>query len=402
MTFTALRGAGLALLLATAAQAEDPVEAYRVFVADHAEPKVTAFDLNAPGTRWEFEIAGQAKLIPVADGAVIAAVQSDADQVRFIASGVTLEDHGDHADIAISDPAAIGAPLTGARPFHVVDHGGETVIHFDRGGRADLLSNAALKDGRIEIAQFPQARAHHGFAAPFGGVILSTVASDAPVEGDAAPVRLGLRAFDRSGSPVGDLAPCGGIHGEAFSGAYLAAGCAEGVLTATPGPNGAIAYRMLPYPADFPAATTGTLLGAKAMQIFLGNHGPDGLVVVDPAGEPAMTRVALPFRRVDFALDPADPAMAYVLTEDGRLHRVDLLAAKITASAPVTGTYSMDGHWNDPRPRLAVADGIIAMSDPRAGLARLISTETLKETGRIEIGGQPYDIAIVGGAGATH
>lgn len=65
-------------------------ETYRVFVGDHQAPQVTAFDLSAPETRWTFPTSGQAKLYPVAHGAVVAAVQSDDDTVQFLDSGLRL------------------------------------------------------------------------------------------------------------------------------------------------------------------------------------------------------------------------------------------------------------------------------------------------------------------------
>ncbi|WP_246567131.1 metallochaperone AztD [Gemmobacter fulva] len=391
----------LSILLAGAAWADEAQTVYRVIVADHAAPRLTVLDLSAPDTRWTFDVAGQAKPYALAGGRVVAAVQSNDDHVHFLSTGVTVQDHGDHADIAVADPALIGAPLTGPRPFHVVSHDGHSVINFDKGGYALMLKEDALAAGQIAPVEFRQSRAHHGFVTPFGGTILSTVASDAPVEGDAASTRLGLQAFAADGSAAGDLAPCTAIHGEAFSGAYLAAGCKEGVLTVT-GSGAEPTYRMLPYPAEFPEATTGTLLGSTAMQVFLGNHGPDGLVVIDPVEAPHMRRIALPFRRVDFALDPAQPAHGYVLTEDGSLHRVDLLKAEIVASARVTEAYSMDGDWNDPRPRLAMAGDRIVMSDPRAGLLRVISAETLQELSTVALGGQPYTLTVVGGSGLNH
>ena len=159
---------------------------------------------------------------------------------------------------------------------------------------------------------------------------------------------------------------------------------------------------MLEYPADLPAGqSTGTLLGSRSMQVFLGNYG-DGLVVIDPVDEPHFRYVELPFRRVDFVLDPAKARFAYVLTEDGSLHQFDLLKAEITNSAKVTEPYSMDGHWNDPRPRLAMAGDEIVMSDPNAGLVRRIATDTLEEVGTIDVEGKPYNIAVVGGSGVDH
>ncbi|CAM3220038.1 metallochaperone AztD [Paracoccus nototheniae] len=400
----------LALMLASTAMAQDShdhehegdVTLYRLFVGDHANGQVTAIDLADPDNRWSFQTTGQTKLFPIANGTVVAAVQSNDDAVHFFDSGISFEDHGDHADIAVTEPTAIDTVLTGPRPFHLIDHDGQIVINYDRGGYAEVIESAALARGEIDPQRFPQARAHHGFVTPMGDAWLSTVASDEQVTGDASVPRLGLQAFDAEGTATGDLATCTGIHGEAFSGAYLVAGCKEGVLTVTTGSDGPV-YDMLEYPAELPQdVTTGTILGSNAIQMFLGNHGPDGLVVIDPVDEPHFSRIALPFRRVDFVLDPVQPAHAYVLTEDGSLHRIDMLAGEVAASAKVTAPYSMDDDWNDPRPRIAMAGNEIVVTDPNAGLIRRISTEDLSELGTIEVDGTPYNIAVAGGSGVVH
>lgn len=381
--------------------AED-VTLYRVFVGDHEAGKVTAFDLNKPENRWTFETKGQNKLYSVKNGSAIVAVQSDNDAVNFIKSGISLHSHGDHSDIEIEDPDAVQQTLTGPQPFHVINHDGKVVINFDKGGYAEIVDAHELSHGEVESSRLKQARAHHGFVAPVGNAWVTTVASDAPVEGDAAPTRVGLRAVKEDGTPAGDVATCTGIHGEAFSGAFLAAGCKEGILTVTAGEGGPVT-KMLTYPADLPSGeATGTLLGAKSMQVFLGNYGAKGLVVVDPADEPHFRYTELPFRRVDFALDPANARFGYVLTEDGSLHQLDVLDGKLSKSAKVTEPYSMDGHWNDPRPRIAMAGDEVVMSDPNAGLIRRIAKDELKEVGTIAVEGKPYNIAVAGGSGKVH
>ncbi len=394
-----------ASLLASTALAQDNEESvtfFRVFVGDHNDPKVTAFDLNKPEKRWTFDTLGQNKLYSVNEGASLVAVQSDNDVVNFINSGISLHSHGDHSDIEITDPSAVEKDLTGPRPFHVIDHHGKIVINFDKGGYNEIVDAHELTDGEIKSTRLKQARAHHGFAAPVGKGWVTTVASDAPVEGETASTRVGLRAVKEDGTPAGDVATCTSIHGEAFSGAFLAAGCKEGILTVTASANGPVA-KMLPYPADLPKdQTTGTLLGAKSMQVFLGNYGAKGVVVVDPADQPHFRYIELPFRRIDFALDPANARFGYLLTEDGTIHQIDVLDGKISKSAKVTEPYSMDGHWNDPRPRIAMAGDDIVMTDPNAGLVRRISKAELKEVGTIEVEGKPYNIAVAGGSGKIH
>ncbi|PTE21029.1 hypothetical protein C5F48_14310 [Cereibacter changlensis JA139] len=380
----------------------EDVTLYRVFVGDHADAKVTAFDLTEPDRRWTFDTTGQSKLYAVDNGSAVVAVQSNDDAVHFFTSGISLHAHGDHADIEVTEPAAIDQSLTGPRPFHVIDHDGKVVINFDRGGYAEIIDGHELSHGELESTQLKQARAHHGYAAPIGDLWVTSVASDAPVEGDAAPSRVGLQAINADGAPAGDVATCTGIHGEAFSGAFLATGCDEGVLTVSDGSDGPI-MKMLEYPDDLPTGeSTGTLLGSKSMQVFLGNYGAKGLVVIDPVDEPHFRYVELPFRRVDFVLDAANARFGYVLTEDGSLHQLDLLNAEVTKSAKITEPYSMDGDWNDPRPRLAMAGDEIVMSDPNAGLVRRISSESLEEVGTVEVEGQPYNIAVAGGSGVDH
>lgn len=393
-----------ALALSIGAQAAfaddhaDSVTLYRVFVADHAEAKVKAFDLDKPDNRWVFTTDGQSKLFAVDDGAAIVAVQSDSDAVHFISTGIALNAHGDHADIEIAEPQAVAHKLAGPRPFHVIDHHGKAIVNFDKGGYAEIIDTHALTHGALETSRLEQERAHHGFAAPVGDHWVTTVATDTPVAG----TRIGLQAVAADGAPIGDVATCTGIHGEAFSGAYLAAGCKEGVLTVTAGEDGPV-FQMLPYPADLPGdQMTGTLLGARSMQAFLGNYGADGLVVIDPVDEPHFHYIELPFRRIDFALDPADFRFGYVLTEDGSLHRIDILKGSLVENARITAPYSMDGHWNDPRPRMAMAGDEIVVSDPNAGVVRRIAKDSLQETGVIAVGGMPYNVAVAGGSGVVH
>ena len=144
------------------------------------------------------------------------------------------------------------------------------------------------------------------------------------------------------------------------------------------------------------------LLGGKAMQFFLGNYGEDRVVLIDPDAEQPFTLIELPTRRIDFQLDPATPRNAYILTEDGDLHVLDVIKGQIVRKARVTEPYSKDGHWRDPRPRLAVADGQIAITDPRHSLVRIIDADTLEEARTIPVEGQPFSIVAVGGSGASH
>jgi zinc transport system substrate-binding protein len=181
---------------------------------------------------------------------------------------------------------------------------------MDRGGHAAMLDEAALLRGETDAREFPLNVAHHGFAASVSDYVVASIASEEPVEeeGDLPP-RVGIGAFATDGTPLGETHTCTDLHGEAFSGVFVVAGCEEGVIAhdTTGGPD---AFAMLPYPADFPEEKTGTLLGSAAMQIFLGDYDGRSVVIVDPTTGPYFARVELPFREVDFVRDPARPQHA--------------------------------------------------------------------------------------------
>ena len=381
---------------------DDDVTLYRVFVGDHQAGQVTAFDLNAPDKKWTFKTAGQAKLYSIANNSAIAAVQSDDNQVNFIRSGISFHDHGEHSDIEITDPSAIRLNLNGERPFHLIEHNGSISINMDKGGYATIVDSHELSEGNVKFKKIMQNKAHHGVVVPWDNGWITSVAGKAEEEGKAPP-RIGVKFLDNAGDASSELTQCTNLHGEAFSGQYLAFGCKEGVLSAKENGQNGIEYKMLPYPDNFPEGEmTGHLLGVKSYQAFLGSYGKNAVVVIDPTETPALSLIELPFRRVDFILDPVRIKYGYVMTEDGRINQINLINANIEKSLQVTEPYSMDGHWNDPRPRLAVAGDELLVTDPNAGLIRRINTETLKEVGTVKVEGIPYNITVAGGSGISH
>src|SRR5690606_917759 len=149
---------------------------------------------------------------------------------------------------------------------------------------------------------------------------------------------------------------------------------------------------MLHYGEAMPEGQVGTLLGGKAMQFFLGNYGEDKGVIIDPSADDPYRLVELAVRRVDFALDPERVTTAYVFTEDGKLHVLDVLRGELTKTVQVTEPYSKDGHWRDPRPRLAVMGDEIAVTDPRQQRVRILDAASLTETRTIAVEGTPFNI----------
>jgi len=391
------------MLAAPVAHADEDVQAWRLFIGDHTNPVIQAVDVDSGTMLKKFELANYASLAASESGKLVFAVQGGSDVVHIINSGIALEDHGDHRDLKISDPQILDLTVEGRVPGHVVSHGDHIAIFFDREDEFQILHESEVLRGDKRILTFSNEAAHHGVAVGLRRhILVSSPDLQAEKKPEDLPPRYGLRVIDVEGNEVQTAVPCTGLHGEATSGQLVAFGCVEGVLVATENGNQAPDLKMLEYGSDFPQGRVSTLLGAKSMQFFLGNYGDNRLALIEPDSDEPFYLLDLPTRRVDFALDPAKPQNAYVLTEDGQLHLIDVLKREIVKSAKITEPYSMDGHWRDPRPRLAVAGELIALTDPRQGLVRLINSDDLQESRSIKIEGQPYTIVAVGGSGLNH
>lgn len=374
--------------------ADDHASAWRLFIADHAAPTVTALDLATGATLDSFTLAGPASLYTT-DGAVFA-VQGSANQVSAIDSGIALDDHGDHGDIAITEPALIEATLTGEKPAHFVEHGGKVAMFHDGSGKVDLFSaHDWVHQGELVTTQLDSGTAHHGVAVPWGDY---TLVSAADADDEKKP-RIGLNVFDAAGNQVGDTHACPDLHGEATSGNLVIIGCADGVLIASG--SGAPEIRKINYDG-LPDGKSTTFLGGVGMQYFLGNYGADKVAIIDPAEETAFRLVDLPTRRVHFAVDPVRPRFAYIFTEDGKLNQLDVVSGKIVQSIAVTEPYSMDGEWSLPRPRIAVAGDVVAVTDPNEAKVHLIDIASFAETGTLDVEGAPFNLVAVGGSGTVH
>lgn len=388
----------LALPLQPAASLAADLSAWRLFVADRAEPKVTVVDALAGTVVDTFTLREPASLVRSESGRTVFAVQGDAGVVTAIASGISFEDHGDHGDIDVEAPKLTGTKLSGRKPSHLVEHDGAFAAFFDGEGVARIISEKAVLEGSSDVSEVSTAAPQHGVAVAYGAhVLLSEPNAEKP---DALPV--GIRTVDAKGVQVGDVAACPDLHGEASSGNLLVFACATGLLVVAHGDD-APQIRHMPYADALPDGKSTTLLGGRGLQYFLGNYGPDKVVLIDPtADKDAFRLVDLPMRRVHFAVDPVRPRFAYVFTEDGQLHQLDVVAGRIANSLRLTEPYSMDGHWNDPRPRIAVAGDHVVVTDPLQDKLHLVDAASFARAGEIAVPGKPYNIVSVGGSGRIH
>ncbi|MEM9631773.1 MAG: hypothetical protein AAGA50_10640 [Pseudomonadota bacterium] len=387
-----------------AISADETKEAWRLFVTDQAEGLVTVIDPTQGNVLDRFSTTGYVThLKPTESGKTLFAVQMDHDAVHVIETGITLSRHGDHQDITIKDAALLSTAIEGPRPVHAVMHDDKIFQFFDRDGQARVYDEADLLKGGTKHKVVETAAPHHGVVVPLGKYfVVSEPNLDVKTPADKLPPRLGAKVIDSEGRQVGEVATCTGLHGEATSAGLVAFGCAEGVLLARLDGSGSPQLELIKYAEEMPEGRVGTLAGGKALQFFLGDFGDDKLVLIDPSSDTPFRVVDLNIRDVHFVLDPVRVKVAYVFTEDGKLHALDVLSGELVRSVQVTEPYSKDGHWRDPRPRLAVMGNLIAVTDPREGLVRLLDVETFEEERTIAVEGLPFNIVAVGGSGLQH
>jgi zinc transport system substrate-binding protein len=380
----------------TIAVGED-VTAWRLFVSDHAAPIVSAIDALEGDVLATLELKGPASLYASQTGEAVYAVQGDAGTVSVISTGIAFDDHGGHADLELGAIGLSPAAIMGDDPVHQVEHDGHWATFFDGEGLARIYKQKDVLAGNAANREVVAGAPHHGVVVPLGEHDLVSV----PNPDDPAELPIGIKVLDHAGAQVGEVASCPDLHGEATSGNMVALACATGLLLIEHG-EGAPSVTHLPYPQSLPDSKATTLLGGRGLQYFLGNFGSDAIVLIDPTAEEPFRHIELPVRRVHFAIDPVRARFAYVLTEDGKLHQIDVLEGKIAQSVSVTGPYSMDGSWADARPRLAVAGDDIFVTDPLAGVIHKVDVENFAETDTVELGGVPFNIVAVGGTGTLH
>ncbi|MBX3500627.1 MAG: hypothetical protein KF889_14360 [Alphaproteobacteria bacterium] len=395
-----MRGAAFALLLLLLPSLPSPatgqasVAAWRGVVADHATGRLWIVDLATGRILATEELRASARLHRGASGRYVVATLPSADEVRLVDSGVVLEGHDDHRDIAIGAPRLLRPALSGRKPSHISTGHRDIAVFFDGDGMAVVLDEDAFARGDVSRQwRVASGAPHHGAAVPVGRQLAISV----PTPSQALPDAVVLR--DRTDQPKHRL-ECPKLHGEARSGAHVAFGCADGIAVYEQR-RVRLAAVKLAYPPDIADGRKVRWLdGALGYSLFFGDFGPRAVVSIDPGRVDGFAVIDLPGRRIAQTLlhDPGDTA--FVLMESGELVRIDTLNARITHRTGATGRYAAND--DTARPRLSAAGPFVAVSDPAAGEIVVLDATTLAERRRIRLGGTPFDIVVTGGSGRSH
>ncbi|GLV48432.1 hypothetical protein TJA_15850 [Thermus sp. LT1-2-5] len=356
----------------------------RLAVADGKDPVVRVLDEEGR-VLGQFTVPSAARLYPLPGGQYVLATHEGAGAVSFLFGGFRLEDHGDHQDVKAENPYVAATLRTGPKPFHVYAHGEHLAVFHDGDGTVALFD---LR--RLGLDFTPRlvatGGADHGAVALLGELVLVGGLERGRVE-----------AYTLAGTQVLTLPQaCPRLHGEAVLAGVAVFGCADGVLVVERQGQGLLG-RKVPNPAGSPEGARVSVLAAHPrLGVFVGNFG-QALAFLEPKGS-RLEILPLPARPLRFAFDPEGEAL-YVLTADGRFHKVDPKSRKVVGSLEaITPTDTTPGR----APGLALGHGVAYLADPARGEVVRVDLEAWRVAARLRVEGTPYYLALFEVAGVEH
>ncbi len=256
--------------------------------------------------------------------------------------------------------AFTGAEFKGAKPGHVVRHGGRTTLFTDGTGEVNVFDPADLAGGkRPEGRSYTSADAHHGVAIELaGGELVTTLGTEEK--------RTGALVLDKDDKEIARAENCPGVHGEAAAkGEVVGLGCEDGVLLYKDGE-----FTKADAPGDY--ARTGNQAGSDVSPILLGDY------KTDPEAElERPTRISLidtrtaKMKLVDLgtsysfrSLARGPHGEALVLGTNGVLHVIDPETGEVEKKIEAVGDWTEPLDWQQPRPTLFVRDHTAYVSEP--------------------------------------
>ncbi|MGA5187131.1 zinc metallochaperone AztD [Streptomyces griseoincarnatus] len=252
------------------------------------------------------------------------------------------------------------AEFEGAKPGHVVRHGGKTVLFTDGTGEVNVFDPADLAGGKQpKTRTYTSAEPHHGVAIELAdGELVTTLGTEEK--------RTGALVLDKDDKEIARAENCPGVHGEAAAqGDVVGLGCEDGVLLYKDGK-----FTKVDAPDDY--ARTGNQAGSDASPILLGDY------KTDPDAElERPTRISLidtrtaKMKLVDLgtsysfrSLARGPHGEALVLGTNGVLHVIDPETGKVERKIDAVGDWTEPLDWQQPRPTLFVRDHTAYDSDP--------------------------------------
>ncbi|MDM7324719.1 MAG: hypothetical protein P3W93_007020 [Thermus sp.] len=357
---------------------------HRLAVADAREPLVRVLDEGGKELARFTVPAPDTRFYPLPGGQYVLMVHREADAVGFLFGGFRLEDHGDHQDLKREIPYVAATLRTGPKPTHVAMDERHLAVFHDGDGSVVLFD---LRRLGVDFASRLVATggADHGALVLFGDVLLVGGLERGQVE-----------AYTLEGRRILTLPQaCPRLHGQAVLGQVAAFGCADGVLLVERRGQGLQGRKVANPPRTPQESRVGTLVAHPQHPFFVGNFG-QGLAWVYPK-EGRLEPLPLPSRPMHFGFDPEGEALL-VLTQDGRLHKLDPPSGRVLGSLEAISPWAQ----GNPRPGLAIGHGVVYLSDPLRGEVVKVDPKAWRVEARHGVGGAPSSLALFEVEGVEH
>ena len=284
------------------------------------------------------------------------------------------------------DGAFTGTQFPAAKPGHVVRHAGKTVLFADGSGEVTILETAQVDSGKpTEV--YKAAAPHHGVAIELsnGNLVLTLGTEDK---------RVGVVALDKGRKELTRNEDCPGVHGEAAAqGEAVVIGCQTGAVVYRDG-------KITKVTSPTPYGRIGNMSGSEASPIVLGDYKQDKDAELERPQQVSLVNTTDgTLRLVDLgtsytfrSLARGPQGEALVLGTDGKIHVIDPLAGKVVRTIPVIGAWQEPLDWQAARPALFVRDGIAYVSDPAAKQVHRVDLTAGNITATATLAGTPNEL----------
>jgi hypothetical protein len=303
--------------------------------------------------------------------------------------GAWTEEHGDHGHSWTTEPGLTELTIDAEEPGHVVPHHGRTTLFDDGTGTITALDPAdlaELDEQEPEVDTWQTDEPHHGVAVQEGhGNLIHTVGDEESVSG--------VTVITAAGAELATTDDCPGVHGEAFAGETAVFGCEDGVVVV----EGTEITKV-----DAPDAygRIGNQAGHDASPYAFGDYKVDAdaelerptRVSVIDTRDASLRLVALPASYSFRSLGRTPDGDGLVLGTDGRLHVVDVAAATVSSSGPVTAPWREPLDWQQPRPTLLVVGATAYVTEPATQQVHVVDLETLEVADSFDLPQTPNEL----------